>query len=159
MKTASGRGTDNKGEPMLKHFDHVTVVVEDLADARRFFTTLGFNEVKAVVISGPVMEAYMGIPGIEADHVTMVAEGVSPRTEIQLLHYHRPPPLPDPNIRDLHKLGLNHVCFAVDDISATVRAMKEAGYRTRNDIMAFNGRKLVFLFGPGGITVELAEWN
>jgi catechol 2,3-dioxygenase-like lactoylglutathione lyase family enzyme len=33
---------------MLKHFDHVTVVVDDLADARRFFTTLGFKEVKAV---------------------------------------------------------------------------------------------------------------
>ena len=45
---------------MIKHFDHVTIVVNDLADARRFFGVLGFRETAAVVISGPVMEAYMG---------------------------------------------------------------------------------------------------
>ena len=56
----------------LKHIDHVTVVVADLAAARRFFSLLGFKEDKAVVISGPVMDRYMGVPGIEADHVTLV---------------------------------------------------------------------------------------
>ena len=29
----------------------------------------------------------MGVPGIEAEHVTLVLENVSPRTEIQLLRY------------------------------------------------------------------------
>jgi catechol 2,3-dioxygenase-like lactoylglutathione lyase family enzyme len=144
---------------MIKHFDHVTLVVEDLTDARRFFTTLGFREVMAAIISGPVMEAYMGVAGIEAEHITLVAEGVSPRTEVQLLHYRRPLPLPDLNIRDLHKIGLNHICFAVDDIVATVQSMQQAGYRTRNDIMDFQSRKLVFLEGPAGVTVELSEWH
>lgn len=144
---------------MIKHFDHVTVVVDDLADARRFFGILGFKETAAVVISGNVMEAYMGVPSIEADHVTLVAEGVSPRTEIQILHYRHPTAIVDPNIRDLHKLGLNHVCFAVDDIAATVQTMKQNGYETRNDIMDFHSRKLVFLFGPGGVTIELAQWH
>jgi catechol 2,3-dioxygenase-like lactoylglutathione lyase family enzyme len=144
---------------MIKHFDHMTVVVEDLADARRFFGILGFKETAAVIISGPIMEAYMGVPGIEADHVTLVAEGVSPRTEVQLLHYRNPPAIVDPNIRDLHKLGLNHICFAVDDIAEAVQKLKQNGYKTRNDIMDFHSRKLVFLVGPGGITVELAQWH
>ena len=44
---------------MIQRFDHVTVVVRDLEGARRFFGLLGFAEDKAVVIKGPVMDAYM----------------------------------------------------------------------------------------------------
>jgi hypothetical protein len=29
---------------------------------------------------------------------------------------------------------------------------------TRNEMMTFHDRKLVFLEGPEGITVELAQW-
>ena len=67
---------------MIKRFDHLTIVVRDLADARRFFGLLGFEEAVSVVISGEVMARYMGVAGIEADHVTLVAKGVVPRTEI-----------------------------------------------------------------------------
>jgi len=144
---------------MIKRFDHLTIVVDDLADAKRFFGLLGFSEAISVVISGPTMEAYMGVAGIEADHVTLVADGVTPRTEVQLLHYRQPAAIADPHIRDLNKIGLNHICFAVDDIHAVVSTMRENGYRTRNDIMAFHSRKLVFLVGPAGVTVELSQWD
>src|SRR6185437_11979764 len=117
---------------VIKRFDHLTVVVDDLSDARRFFGLLGFSEAMNVVISGPTMAAYMGVPDIVADHVTLVAEGVTPRTEIQLLHYRQPAAIADPKIRDLHKIGLNHVCFAVDDINSIVETMRRNGYTTRN---------------------------
>ena len=142
---------------MIKRFDHLTIVVDDLADAKRFFGLLGFSEAISVVISGPTMVAYMGVPGIVADHVTLVAEGVTPRTEIQLLHYRQPAAVADPHIRDLNKIGLNHVCFAVDDIHSVVDTMKANGYRTRNEIMEFHERKLVFLVGPAGVTIELSQ--
>ena len=61
----------------------------------------------------------------------------SPRTEIQLLRYRHPDPLLDPHIRDLHKLGMNHVCFAVDDIEAEVAKFRAGGFTTRNEIMDF----------------------
>jgi catechol 2,3-dioxygenase-like lactoylglutathione lyase family enzyme len=144
---------------MIKRFDHLTIVVDDLTDAKRFFGLLGFKEAINVVISGPTMDAYMGVAGLVADHVTLVAEGVTPRTEIQLLHYRQPTAIPDPSIRDLHKIGMNHVCFAVDDIDAVVATMRENGYRTRNDIMDFHSRKLVFLIGPAGTTIELSQWD
>jgi catechol 2,3-dioxygenase-like lactoylglutathione lyase family enzyme len=143
---------------MIKRFDHLTIVVDDLADAERFFGLLGFSEAVSVVISGPTMVAYMGVPDIVADHVTLVAEGVTPRTEVQLLHYRQPTPIADPHICDLNKIGLNHVCFAVDDINAVVAKMRENGYQTRNDIMEFHARKLVFLVGPAGVTIELSQW-
>ena len=144
---------------MVKHFDHVTIVVRDLDQAKRFFGLLGFKEAITVVISGETMDQYMGVKGMEADHVTLVLEHAEPRTEIQLLRYRRPAALPDPHISDLNKLGFNHVCFAVEDIEAEVAKMRAAGFETRNEIMDFHARKLVFLAGPEGVTVELSEWH
>ncbi|HTP24158.1 MAG TPA: VOC family protein [Anaeromyxobacteraceae bacterium] len=144
---------------MIKNFDHVTLVVLDIEQAKRFFGLLGFVEDQAVVIRGEAMDRYMGIPGIEADHITLVLEGASLRCEVQLLRYHHPDPIPDPNITRLEKLGFNHVCFAVDDLAALVRKLTASGVQLRNEVMEFHDRKLVFLVGPEGITVELAEWG
>jgi catechol 2,3-dioxygenase-like lactoylglutathione lyase family enzyme len=144
---------------MVKHFDHLTIVVRDVDRAKAFFALLGFKEAMSVVIAGEPFASYMGVPGIEADHVTLVLDQASPRTEIQLLCYRHPDPLPDPNIRDLHKLGMNHICFAVDDIESEVAKLKAKGFTTRNQIMDFHSRKLVFIEGPEGVTVELSQWH
>jgi catechol 2,3-dioxygenase-like lactoylglutathione lyase family enzyme len=143
---------------MIKHFDHFTIAVEDEVEAKRFFGVLGFREDKTVVIKGERFAEYMGVPGLEARHVTLVAEGVTPRTEIQLLKYLHPDPIPDPHIRELNKLGLNHVCFAVDDIESVVKRVEAAGFRTRAGILDFHSRKLAFLWGPGDVTIELSQW-
>ena len=37
---------------MVKHIDHVTVVVQDVEKAKEFFGLLGFEEEKNVTISG-----------------------------------------------------------------------------------------------------------
>ena len=72
---------------MVKHFDHCTIVVRDVDRAKKFFGLLGLKEAMSVVIAGEPFASYMGVPGIEADHVTLVLENASPRTEIQLLRY------------------------------------------------------------------------
>lgn len=64
----------------------------------------------------------------------------------------------DPDVGKLNRLGFNHVCFAVDDIEAAVAKLTAAGIEMRNDIMEFHDRKLVFVSGPEGVTVELAQW-
>jgi catechol 2,3-dioxygenase-like lactoylglutathione lyase family enzyme len=86
---------------MLKHFDHLTIIVQDVDRAKKFFGLLGFVEAMPVIISGEPFASYMGVPGIEAEHVTLVLENASPRMEIQLLQYHHPEPLPDPHIREV----------------------------------------------------------
>jgi len=144
---------------MVKHFDHLTIVVQDVDRAKAFFGLLGFREAVSVIIAGEPFASYMGVPNIEAEHVTLVLENASPRTEIQLLRYRHPEPLPDPNIRDLHRLGMNHICFAVEDIQAEVAKLRTHGFRTRNEIMDFHSRKLVFVDGPEGVTVELSQWH
>ena len=142
---------------MVKNFDHVTVVVRDVEAAKHFFSLLGFEHDKSVVIAGEVFSDYMGIPGIEAQHVTLVLAGAIPRTEVQLLGYRAPTPIPNPTIERLNTLGYNHVCFAVEDLDAEVRRLVAAGVEPRTKVLDFHERKLVFLRGPEGITVELSE--
>jgi catechol 2,3-dioxygenase-like lactoylglutathione lyase family enzyme len=144
---------------MIRHFDHVTVCVRDLDAAKRFFGLLGFVEDKSVVISGPRFADYMGLDEIEADHVMLVVPGLAPRLEVQLLRYCRPAAQSDPLIARLDKIGFNHVCFAVDDAAATVERLKAAGVEVRGELEGFHQRRLFFLTGPEGITVELAEWQ
>lgn len=143
----------------LRRFDHVTVAVRDLDGAKRFFALLGFREERAVVIAGAPFDRYMGVAGIEADHVTLVHESASPRLEIQLLRYRQPRPYAGNDTARLDALGWNHVCFAVDDVDAELARLAVAGVSPKSGVLDFHDRKLVFLSGPEGITVELAEWR
>jgi catechol 2,3-dioxygenase-like lactoylglutathione lyase family enzyme len=142
---------------MVRHFDHITVVVRDVEAAKRFFSLLGFEHDKTVIISGDTFAGYMGVPGIEAEHVTLVLAGATPRTEVQLLRYLAPSARANPTIEQLSTVGFNHICFAVDDLQAEVRRLTAAGIETRSKVLDFHERKLVFLRGPEGITVELSE--
>lgn len=144
---------------MIKHFDHVTIVVRDVDKAKQFFALLGFEEVKSVVISGEQFSRYMGVEGIEAEHITLALTDGVPRLEVQLLKYHHPDPIPDPDIDNLTKLGFNHICFAVDDLDGLLAKLSANGIQPRNALLDFHHRKLIFLTGPEGITVELAQWH
>jgi catechol 2,3-dioxygenase-like lactoylglutathione lyase family enzyme len=144
---------------MIRHFDHVTVCVRDVEATKRFFGLLGFEEDKAVVIAGEPFASYMGVPEIEADHITLIVPGTSPRFEVQILHFRHPEPQTDPNIDRLDKLGFNHICFAVDDVEAMVDRLHDNGVEVRSELQGFHDRLLYFVTGPEGITVELAQWD
>ena len=144
---------------MILHIDHVTVVVRDVGKAKAFFALLGFAEEKSVTISGAAFSRYMGVDGIEAEHVTLVSKQASPRFEIQLLRYIHPARLPDADVENLAKPGYNHICFAVTDLESEVKRLTAHGVALRTEVLDFHARKLVFLSGPEGITVELAEWH
>lgn len=114
---------------MVKHFDHVTIVVTDLDRAKRFFALLGFEEAASVVISGDQFARYRRVAGIEAEHHTLVLKGSAPRLEVQLLKYRHPDAIPNPQLATLLEVGFNHVCFAVDDIDTRWRACEPAASR------------------------------
>ena len=94
---------------MVRHFEHVTIAVRDLEAAKRFFALLGFEEEISTVIVGATMSAYMGVPGIEAEHVTLVSKGAQPRLEVQLLKFRQPALPDDPDLARLDKLGFGVV--------------------------------------------------
>jgi catechol 2,3-dioxygenase-like lactoylglutathione lyase family enzyme len=139
-------------------FDHVTIAVEDLVGSVRFFGLLGFVKTDETVVSGEVMSRYMGIPNWEADHVTLTLDGAATHQEVQLLRFHHPIVPANPAESNLARLGFNHVCFAVEDLDATLTRLRAGGAHPRNEVMDFHNRRLVFVVGPGDVTIELAEW-
>ena len=147
---------------MIKHPDHVTIAVSDRDAAVEYFALLGFVTDHIAEIDGGEPAAYMGMPTMHADHITLVLEGASPRFEIQLLHFRDDPPAESfaagsPSNRA--RLGLNHLALRVDDL-ADVRARLVAhGVQPLNDEMDYIGRKLQFFAGPDGVTIELVEVN
>ena len=56
--------------------------------------------------------------------------------------------------------GLNHLCYATPDISASIAAMTQRGMRlVRSPVpaVAFNGRRIAWLIGRDLALVELVE--
>ncbi len=145
-------------DSIVTNFDHVTIVVVEVEPATKFFSLLGFELDQSVMISGERMDAYMGVPGIEAEHVTLVIPGSEPRQELQLLRYVSPKVTDDLGSGELARTGFNHVCFRVDNLDSVVERLASAGVEFRNSPMVFHDRKLVFVRGPSNVVVELAEW-
>ena len=118
-------GVGNEG------FDHITVVVTDLSEAKRFFGALGFTERTSVVVSGEEISRYMGIDQWEADHVTLVLEGGVTHQEVQLLYFHRPEAIVDATAGSLDRTGFNHVCFRVKDLDEVLSRLAGDGSRAQ----------------------------
>ena len=112
-----------------------------------------------MVIRGEPFASYMGIADLEAEHHTLVLAGATPRLEVQLLRLLQPAALANPDLATLRQRGFNHLCLATDDLAGEVARLGAAGIHPRNAVMEFHDRKLVFLDGPEGVVVELAQWR
>src|SRR5215204_4533115 len=55
----------------IKRLDHVSVVVEDLADAVAFFTALGMTKEGEAAVEGPWVDRVNGLEGVRVDIVMM----------------------------------------------------------------------------------------
>jgi catechol 2,3-dioxygenase-like lactoylglutathione lyase family enzyme len=144
---------------MLRNPDHVTIAVADAARAVEFFALLGFREEHTATIQGGVPAQYMGMPEMKAKHVTLALEGCKPRFEIQLLEFDpRPPADPGEHPTNRRRRGYNHLAFRVDDIKAVTEHLIANGVTMLGDEMDYLGRRLRFIEGPEGITIELVQW-
>src|SRR5215831_1855346 len=144
---------------VVRNPDHVTVAVGDSATAIKFFELLGFRKQHVATIDGGVPARYMGMPGMKAQHITLVLEGAEPHFEIQLLEF-TPPPGTDPGAHptNLRQRGFNHLAFRVDDIEADTARLVANGVKMLSEEMDYISRKLRLFEGPEGITLELVEW-
>ena len=144
---------------MLRNPDHVTVAVADAEPAIEFFGLLGFRKDHVVTIDGGEPATYMGMPEMQAQHITLVLEGAEPHFEIQLLEFD-PTPGADPGEHptNLRRRGYNHLAFRVDDIQSATAHLVANGVTLLSDEMDYISRRLRLFEGPEGITLELVEW-
>jgi catechol 2,3-dioxygenase-like lactoylglutathione lyase family enzyme len=144
---------------MIRNPDHVTLAVADADAAIAFFGLLDFHVSHVARIEGGEPAHYMGMDAMQADHITLALDGSDPRFEIQLLHFDEPVPgTPDGDPTNHRLLGFNHLALRVDDLAATTARLEAEGVAMLSDEMDYISRRLRFLRGPEGITIELVEW-
>jgi len=145
--------------PVIRNPDHVTIAVADAGAAIEFFALLGFRKQHVALIDGGSPARYMGMPNMKAQHITLVLEGVEPHFEIQLLEFDPTAPGdPGEHPTNLRRRGYNHLAFRVDDIAAATTHLTANGVKMLSDEMDYISRRLRFLEGPEGITLELVQW-
>ena len=102
----------------IKKLDHVSVVVDDLAAAIAFFTTLGMTIEGQAPIEGPWVDRVNGVEGIRVDIVMMKTPDGHGRLELTKFHHPELVEL-EPAIAPPNALGLRSVMFTVESVDDT----------------------------------------
>ena len=129
----------------MTEIDHLGVAVRSLAEAKKFYETLGLEVMPEEVVEG------------EKVRVAMVPVGES---RIELLE----PTSPDSTIaKFLEKRGpgLHHVALQVTNLVERVEELKAAGTRLINDEVKIGAGGHMYVFvhpsSTGGVLLELVE--
>ena len=147
--------------------DHINIVVSDLERSVKFYTELlGFNESKRAHLEGEWIESIVGLRGVVADVVFIVAPAGEPR--IELLCYKTPKGESVPVNSLANTVGLRHIAFRVDDIRAALEKLKNAGVKLLGEPVVVPetvvthdaGHKMLCYFhDPDGVLLEITEYQ
>ena len=141
----------------LQRLDNIGIVVEDMAAAIAFFMALGMEEEGRAEVEGPWVDATLGLRGVRSA-ITMMRTPDG-RGRLELATYLTPaaigatPENPPPNT-----VGLHRVMFTVQDIDATLDALRPHGAEVLGEVAQYADMyRLCYLRGPSGIIVALAQ--
>jgi catechol 2,3-dioxygenase-like lactoylglutathione lyase family enzyme len=141
----------------IKRLDHVSVVVDDLAAAIVFFTTLGMTREGEAPIEGPWVDRINGLEGVQVDIVMMrTPDG---HGQLELTKFRHPELVElEPAIAPPNALGLRSVMFTVDSVDDTVARLRATGAELVGEVAQYEDKyRLCYMRGPAGIIVSLAE--
>lgn len=141
----------------IQRLDHVSVVVDDLEGAKAFFVELGMELEGEAPIEGPWVDRVNGLDGVRANIAMMRTPDGHGRLE--LTKFHTPAAVSaEPENALGNTLGLRSIMFAVDDIDATVAALRAHGAELVGEVAQYQDTyRLCYVRGPAGIIVALAE--
>jgi len=110
----------------IKRLDHISVVVEDLADAVAFFTALGMTKEGEAAVEGPWVDRVNGLEGVRVDIVMMRTPDGHGRLDLTKF---RNPELVEiePAIAPPNAPGLRSVMFTVGSVDDTVARLRPQG--------------------------------
>jgi catechol 2,3-dioxygenase-like lactoylglutathione lyase family enzyme len=145
------------GNMTIQRLDHMSVVVDDLEAAKAFFVALGMELEGEAPIEGPWVDRVNALDGVRVDIAMMRTPDGSGRLE--LTKFHAPAVVsPEPANALGNTLGLRSIMFAVDDVDATLDALRAHGARLVGEVVQYqDSYRLCYVRGPAGIIVALAE--
>src|SRR5882724_9054413 len=110
----------------IKRMDHVSIVVDDLAAAIAFFTTLGMTKEGEASIEGPWVDRVNALENVQVDIVMMrTPDG---HGQLELTKFRNPKLIKiEPAIAPPNTLGLRSVMFTVENVDDVVARLRESG--------------------------------
>lgn len=152
---------------MITNVDHINIVVTDLERSVKFYSeVLGLKEVRRAHLEGDWIEAIVGLKGVVADVVYVVAPGGEPRLE--LLQYRSPEGESIPAASHPNTVGLRHIAFRVSDIQSAAAKLEQHGVPILSKPVAVPGnvishaagdKQLCYFHDPDGVLLELAQYT
>lgn len=136
---------------------HIGICVDDLERALRFYRDgLGFRPRSELRIGGPPTTTLLRLKDVDLEAVYLERDG----TRIELLHYLVPGAVGDGAPRPMNGRGLTHLSLRVDDLHATLAALRAVGAQVLDDsLIEFPdfGAAAVLLTDPDGTLIELVQ--
>lgn len=124
----------------LQSIHHVAIIASDYEKSKHFYTELLGLKV--------IRENYRE----ERDSYKLDLK--IGNSEIELFSFPNPPKRVD----SPEAAGLRHLCFAVDDVEESIKALNERGIVTEPiRVDPYTGKKNVFFKDPDGLPLELYE--
>jgi catechol 2,3-dioxygenase-like lactoylglutathione lyase family enzyme len=140
----------------IERMDHVSVVVEELAAAIEFFEALGLELDGEGSVEGSEVDRIVGLEEVRSDLAFVQTPDGHGR--IELVKFNSPPLQGGDPEAPVNTPGLSHLCFAVDDLDATLARLQAKGGELVGEVVSYgNSYKLCYVRGPEGVIVELAE--
>jgi lactoylglutathione lyase len=136
---------------------HIGVCVSDLERSRRFYRDgLGFKEVARLETSSGPTRQLLQMKDVDLHAAFLERDGL----RIELLYYARPGASAGERPRPMNQLGLTHMAIRVDDLDATIAALRRAGATpiegTVIDNPEFQARAAMVV-DPDGTRLELIQ--
>lgn len=156
MKVPAGTAFATVACMAIERMDHVSIVVEDLAGAIEFFEALGMEVGDEGSVEGAEVDRIVGLEGVKSDLVFVkTPDG---HGQIELVKFNSPAPEQGAPTAPANTPGLRHLCFAVDELEATLTAVQAKGGGLVGEVVRYgDSYKLCYVRGPEGVIVELAE--
>jgi catechol 2,3-dioxygenase-like lactoylglutathione lyase family enzyme len=140
----------------VKRMEHVSIVVDDLAAATKFFLELGLELRGETALEGRWVDRIVGLDGVRSE-IAML-RSPEDRGEIELVKFHSPPAQGGDPGAPANAPGIRHIAFLVDDIDAVVAGLRARGTELVGELVRYEDSYwLCYVRGPEGIIVELAE--
>ena len=151
---------------MVKHVDHINIVVSDLERSVRFYTELlGLKETQRARLTGGWIEAIVGLKGVEAEVAFVQPQGGGPR--IELIQYHAPRGIDFPENSRPNTVGLRHIAFRIEHMESLRARLEAAGVHFFGPPVQVPGgvvdhddghKSLCYFLDPDGVLLELAAY-
>lgn len=140
----------------VRGFEHIGLIVRDLAATASFFELLGFDVGEVAEVGGEWADRVNGLNGTRVEMVFVTApDGTG---AIELSRFLSPANTDAPVEVPSDTLGLRHLACRVGDLEPLLERVRGAGYDLIGEVVNYEDIWLVcYVRGPEGLIIELGQ--